>query len=170
MQPLTPSIFSPDWSWASVLCKGLNSSWGQEQPKLGAADSSALTWGECPRSPGEATSFALGQRELLEPHTETRKTSFQETFCQKQWGSLRLVVLEIYDEMVLTMLLWSLLGLINHGGLRALFVQGCNSSILSLLGFPGWPDDLTRLPLWEKASQTLKLWNTPCFICWEAVM
>lgn len=58
-----------------------------------------------------------------------------ETFGQKQLGSLTLEVLKIYDKMVLIMLLWSLLGLINHRGFRALFVQDCNSSILSLLGF-----------------------------------
>lgn len=110
--------------------------------------SPALTWGMCPRGLREATSFALGQGELLEPHTETWNTSFHRNIWTKAVGVLTLVVLKIYDKMVLIMLLWSLLGLINHRGFRALFVQDCNSSVLSLLGFPRlawWPNHIASV-------------------------
>lgn len=120
----------------------------RSNPNWGLRTTLALTWGKRSGSVGEATSCALGQGEPLEPHTATWNTSFRETFGQKQSGSLTLVVLKIYDKMVLTMLLWSLLGLINQGGLSALFVQDCNSSILSVLGFPGlawWPNHIASV-------------------------
>lgn len=72
-------------------------------------------------------------------------------------GSVTLAALKIYDKMVLITLLRSLLGLINHQGSRALFAQDYNSSILCVtLASQGWPDDLTTLLLWEKASYTIK--------------